>query len=172
MNQKLRNNVIAIGAMVVLSIGIIAGIKYTNGDFGAKEKVVALDVSGYVNSDATITEANRCVDGSDATTGYVVTATATGFNAASPIEMKITFDAAKEKVVSFEVLSQEETPGLGANVATEEFAAQFANVAGPVYTADMTATGTAFDQISGATISSKAVAHAINAAYEYLATVE
>lgn len=172
MNKKLRNNVIAISAMVVLSFGIIVGIKYTNGDFGAKEKVEALDVSAFASEDANVTEAYRLVGSDDVATGYTVTATATGFNAASPIEMKVTFDADKTTVVSFEVLAQSETPGLGGNIANEDFAAALNNVAAPVYTGDMEASGTEFDQISGATISSKAVAHAINAAYEFLATVQ
>lgn len=172
MNNKLKNNIVAIGAMVVLSIGIIAGIKYTNGDFGAKEKTEALDVSAYSNDNATVTEAVRVLGSDDATTGYAVTVESVGFNAASPISMKVTFDAEKANVVSFEVLAQEETAGLGGNIATEEFTAQFANVAAPVYTGDMAATGTAFDQISGATLSSKAVANGINAAYEFLASVQ
>lgn len=172
MNKKLKNNVIAIGAMVVLSIGIIAGIKYTNGDFGAKEKTEALDVSAFTDENATVTEAVKVLGIDDSVTGYAVTVTSAGFNAASPIEMKVTFDAEKANVVSFEVLAQEETAGLGSNITNEDFTAQFNNVAAPVYTADMTAEGTAFDQISGATLSSKAVANGINAAYEFLLTVE
>ena len=86
--------------------------------------------------------------------------------------MKVTFDADKITVTGFEVIDQKETTGLGANITTEEFAGQFAGMTAPVYTGDMSAVGTAFDQVSGATISSKAVAHGINAAGEYLETVQ
>ena len=70
------------------------------------------------------------------------------------------------------MIDQKETDGLGANITTEEFAGQFAGMTAPVYTGDMSAVGTAFDQVSRATISSKAVAHGINAAGEYLETVQ
>ena len=86
--------------------------------------------------------------------------------------MKITFDADKTTIKTVEVLAQEETPGLGGNVATEEFQAQFAGKTSPVYTADMAAEGTAFDQVTGATLSSKAVANAINAANDFLAGIQ
>jgi len=172
MNKKLRNNVIATAAMVVLSFGIIAGIKYKNGDFGSKVKSQAIDVTAYSNENAQITEAAAILGAVDTVTGYEVTVASAGFNAASPIQMKVTFDADKTTITAFEVLAQEETTGLGANVATEEFQGQFMNMQAPVYTADMAATGTAFDQVTGATLSSKAVANAINAACEFLASVQ
>lgn len=172
MNKKLRNNIIATATMVVLSFGIIVGIKYNNGDFDSKANTQALDVSTYSNENAQVTAAAAILGADDAVTGYEVTVTSVGFNSGSPIEMKITFGTDKATMTAFEVVAQEETPGLGGNVATEEFQAQFANVQAPVYTADMAADGTAFDQITGATISSKAVAYAINAACDFLTTVQ
>ena len=54
----------------------------------------------------------------------------------------------------------------------EEFSSQFTDMPAPVYTADMEATGTAFDQVTGATVSSKAVANGINVAYDFLNTIQ
>lgn len=172
MSKKLKNNVIAIGVMVVLSIGIIVGTKFANGDFGPKDNRVALNVDGFTSNNATISEAYRLLGEEDETAGYSVTVSSTGFNTGTPIVMKVTFDAAKTNVTGFEVLEQDETTGLGANITTEEFTSQFAGKTAPVYTGDMSAIGTAFDQVSGATMSSKAVAHGINAAAEYLETVQ
>lgn len=172
MNKKLRNQIIAIASMVVLSLGTIVCIKYTNGDFGAKQNAEALDVSAFTNENATILEAARLLDGENATTGYEVTVSAIGFNAAEAIQMKVTFDDTKTNVVSFEVVAHAETEGLGGNIAKPEFVEQINGVVAPVYTADMAAEGTAFDQITGATLSSKAVAYAVNAAYEFIATIQ
>lgn len=172
MNNKLKNNVIAIAVMVVLSIGIIVGIKFANDDFRAKDNRVALNVNGFTSNDATISEAYRLLGEAEETMGYSVTVSTTGYNTGEPIVIKVTFDADKTTVTSFEVLEQSETPGLGANITTEEFAGQFAGMTAPVYTGDMSAIGTEFDQVSQATISSKAVARGINAAGEYLETVQ
>lgn len=172
MSKKMRNNIIACGAMVVLSFGIIMGIKFANGDFGAKENKVSISVDGFTSQDATVSEAFCLLDDADQTTGYVVTVSAVGFNAASPIVMNVTFGTDKTTIQKFEVADQQETQGLGGNVATPEFQAAFEGVTAPVYTGTMDANGTAFDQITGATISSVAVANAINAASEFLATVE
>lgn len=172
MNKKLRNQIIAIASMVVLSLGTIVCIKYTNGDFGAKQNTEALDVSAFANENATILEAARLLDSNNATTGYEVTVGAIGFNTAEAIQMKVTFDDTKTNVVSFEVVAHMETEGLGGNIAKPEFVEQINGAVAPVYTADMAAEGTAFDQVSGATLSSKAVAYGINTAYEFLATIQ
>lgn len=171
MNKKLRNNAIAIASMVVLSLGIIVAIKYTNGDFGAKQTGEPIEVVQDSNGVATVLEASRFVNGEGVVDAYEVTVSTVGFNAAEPIQMKVKFDG-ETAITGIEVVSQNETPGLGANITTEDFAAQFNGVAAPVYTADMEAVGTAIDQVSGATISSKAVAEGINAAYEMLLTIQ
>ena len=170
MNKKVREKMIAIGTMVVLSFGIIVGIRAVNGS--SKSEGIALDTSAYTNENASVIEAFALGESENAITGYAVTASSIGFNAETPITLKITFDADKTTITNFEVVSQAETTGLGANVESDEFKAMFVNTTAPVYTADMTAKGTNFDQITGATVSSKAVAYAVNAASDFLATME
>lgn len=172
MSKKMKQNLIAIVAMVLISFGIVGATKYVRGDFDTKEKVELLQVEGFTSEDATIQEASRLLDKADETVGYSVVASATGYNSQVPVCIKVTFDATKTNITSFEVVKQDETQGLGANITTEEFANQINGLAAPVYTADMETTGSAFDQITGATFSSKAVATAINAAYEFVQTVE
>ncbi len=171
MNKKLMKNLLAIGGMIVLSLGIIVGIKYTNGDFSAKDNGVPLSVEGYANDNVTVNEAYRLEDG-EVTSGYTVTVTTVGFNPGMPIVTKISFASDKQTITNIEVLEQMETPGLGGKIAEEGFSSMFENVTAPVYTADMEQNGTSFDQITGATITSKAMATAINAACEFLTTVE
>ena len=85
--------------------------------------------------------------------------------------MDITFDVDKATVKEFVVVTQEETPGLGAKIADDEFKNTIISLTAPISTADMEAGTSSFDQLTGATLSSKAVANAVNVAYDFLQTV-
>lgn len=160
---------IALGAMTVVSVGLIFGMRSLTGE--KKAKTQALDIAGYTSEDATIQSAGRIVGSEDATKGYVVTVSSAGYNAANPIVMDITFDATGKTMTAFEVKENQETTGLGSKVSEEPFINQFNGMTAPVYAGDMEANGTELEAVSGATVSSMAVARAINTACDYLSTV-
>ena len=66
MNKKVRNNVIAIATMVVLSFGIITCIKFSQGENGSDVKTEAIELGGYTSELATIQTAAKVLDGADA----------------------------------------------------------------------------------------------------------
>nr|WP_321497436.1 Rnf electron transport complex subunit RnfG [uncultured Methanolobus sp.] len=59
-----------------------------------------------------------------------------------------------------DVLSHEETPGLGAKIVDDSFQSQFINI--PIASLGLTSAGGSIDSITGATISSQAVVDALN----------
>ncbi|MDD5935802.1 MAG: FMN-binding protein, partial [Clostridiales bacterium] len=65
-------------------------------------------------------------------TGYKVNVDAKGFGEPA-MDLMITFNEKADTVVSLEVISQNETEGLGSNVTKPEFLDQFNNVKLPVY---------------------------------------
>lgn len=70
-------------------------------------------------------------------------------------------DASFSTVKGMNVLSHEETPGLGAKIINPEFRDQFTNI--PLSALSLSSDGGAIDSITGATISSVAVVDAMNA---------
>lgn len=68
------------------------------------------------------------------------------------------------------VLTHSETAGLGANCTTESFQSQFVGLKGPeiAYSKEGASADNEFDAISGATITSKALAKAVNAGLGFL----
>ena len=74
----------------------------------------------------------RAVAG-DETIGWVVPAKATGF--ADLVEILVGVDAPVETITGVYVLAQKETPGLGANIASDTWRAQFAGKATDVVNA-------------------------------------
>lgn len=92
--------------------------------------------------------------------GYVFKAEVVGYNSSSPISFMLGIDN-DGNFVGFEVLSQQETNGLGGKVAEPEFKA---GVVGKTVNDSV-------DMISGATVTSKAVLGGINAIKEVYASV-
>lgn len=81
--------------------------------------------------------------------GYAASVSPAGFG--GPLNLMVGVDSAGT-VMGVEIVSMSETPGLGSRVGGEEFLSQFNGKSGEV----------AVDAISGATISSKAVAEGVN----------
>lgn len=92
--------------------------------------------------------------------GYAFKVETVGYNSGSPIQFMIGFDN-DGNIVGFEVLSQQETNGLGSKVADPEFKG---SVVGKTV-------NDTISTISGATVSSTAVIKGINAAKEIYAKV-
>ena len=89
--------------------------------------------------------------------GYAVNVTGSGFG--GDIEMIVGVSGSGE-VLGVKILSMSETPGLGSKAGVASFLDQFKGNTGP-----FSVSGN-IDAISGATVSSKAVAAAVNAALE------
>lgn len=85
------------------------------------------------------------------------------------IEIMVGVDTAGV-VTGIEILQHRETPGLGAKIETEEFRANFtgASLSDPE-TWDVMKDGGTFKQVTGATISSRAVTHAVARGLEFFA---
>lgn len=99
------------------------------------------------------------------TAGYVFTTSVKGYGGEILVMIGISSDSEVEGVV---LLSQSETPGLGANVAKEEFRDQFKREIpeGGFTVVKGEPSDGEIEAITGATISSKAVADAVNIALD------
>ena len=113
-------------------------------------------LASYTADGAEVTEVLEAVDGSGAVIGHVVAVTAKeGYGGDISITMGIDLTGT---ITGFEVLSMSETAGLGAKCTNDDFKGQFAGIQAP---AEMVMNQD-FDQISGATITTKAVTDAVN----------
>lgn len=84
--------------------------------------------------------------------GYAFMTTATGYGGAIDILIGLKSDAT---LCGIKIISQQETPGLGAKIVESSFLAQFKGLS--VDEVDLSANGGKVDAITGATISSAAV---------------
>ncbi len=106
-------------------------------------------------------------DESEAFIGYAITGESVGF--ADMIGLIYGYNPQTKRVIGIKVLESLETPGLGDKIKTEKnpaFAAQFADLASEpeiMVVKDGKDADNEIDAITGATISSKAVARAVNA---------
>ncbi len=82
---------------------------------------------------------------------WVYNVNVTGFNSGTPISFMVGFNA-EGKIILFNVLSQQETEGIGTRISTKEFEVTGKNV------------NDAINPLSGATVSSSAVINGINSA--------
>ena len=166
--KKTGMKAIGLACMAVLAAGTILIAANTTG----KKVELAVDTTGADLASYDVQSVAVSEDGKN----YVVVAFGTGFNPGEPIVLEILFDGKNPAhIVGLNPISHAETPGLGANMETDEFRAQFASLNAPVKTADSVpenpatgAEGTAageFDAIGAATISSKAIAKIVNNAY-------
>lgn len=88
-------------------------------------------------------------------TGYVVTVTSKGYSS-NPLKVMVGINN-EGTIENVKVLTNEETPGLGSKVSNADFLAQFPG---------MNESIEGFEAIGGATISSNAMRHAMELAFE------
>lgn len=114
--------------------------------------VTYLDCSGYA-----------AVSSGEAV-GYVFTTTAKGYG--GEISVMTGIDT-QGKITAIEVLDvADETPGLGQNATTESFASQFTGLFGQISVVKNNPGENQISALTGATITSQAVADAVNRALE------
>lgn len=117
---------------------------------------------------AEVIEVLEAKDADGNTVGYVMSITAKeGYGGDIVFTIGVTQEGT---MTGLSVLSHSETAGLGANCTTEEFQGQFVGLQGPeiAYSKEGASADNEFDAISGATITSKALAKAINAGLGFL----
>lgn len=95
--------------------------------------------------------------------GYVVVNSTKGYG--GDISVMTGVDA-EGKVTGVNILSHAETAGLGANATTEKFRNQFINLVAGITVSKDKAGENSIDALTGATITSRAVTDAVNAAIE------
>ena len=189
MNQIIKNTIIL--TVITLVSGLLLGLAYEvtkdpiaqseenakreawqavfpDADLTAFEETdvdtdVADQVIADLGIDATIDEVCT-VDGGD--TGYVITATdSEGYGGDIQVVVGITADGT---VSGISFLSISETAGLGMNAQNESFYGQYVGVqTDHFYVSKDGGEGEPIDAISGATITSRAVTGAVNAALGY-----
>ncbi len=111
-----------------------------------------------------INDALSVTDDSGNIKGYVIAATSpSGYGGDVQIAVGISSDG---KITGFNVVSNNETAGLGSKCTEPEFTSQFANKPATVleYTKSGAAEDNQIDAISGATITTNAVTEAVNSA--------
>lgn len=105
------------------------------------------------------------------TVGYTFTTTANGYGGA--IEVMVGIDSQSGEISGVSILSQSETPGLGANAVNSSFTDQYKQEAKEITVIKNAAPQDGeVEALTGATITSKAVTNAVNqavTAYETLA---
>lgn len=132
-------------------------------------------LKGYEADGAEVTEVLEAVDGSGTVMGHVVAMTAKeGYGGDITLSMGIASDGT---ITGLEVLTMSETAGLGAKCtddSPEGFKAQFAgkiNASECDYEVSF-GDGGQFDQISSATITSRAITKALNASLGFVKTLQ
>lgn len=135
----------------------------------ATRQLVFADAESFsdvkTGENATYVEA---LDENGETIGYVFTTSSKGYGG----EIKImTGIGADGNVTGMEILSIEETAGLGMNAKKEEFRNQYADNSGEFTVVKSSAGENEIQALTGATITSQAVTDAVNIAVENFKTV-
>ena len=128
-----------------------------------------LAAAGY--SDETIDECLVAVDANNSAIGYVMTITTSeGYGGDIKVSVGIGNDGT---LYGVEILSIQETAGLGMKATTDEFKNQFKDkqVAGFTYTKTGASAEYEIDAISGATITTNAMVNAVNASLTYFKAI-
>lgn len=117
------------------------------------ETTITVDSVDYTIFEGTDAEGN--------TVGYAVTTTDKSYG--GEIQIMTGFD--KElNITGVEILSIDDTPGLGMNAKKEEFRTQFVGMNGEIVVSKQPAEENEIKALTGATITSKAVTRCVNAA--------
>lgn len=138
-------------------------------DFDADTATKAANDAGYVND--TVDGAQVALDASGNPLGYVITVTSTE---GSQANITLSIGVTSEGVLNgYATTSISETPGLGQKVVEPAFKDQFAGKDCESFTVTKTGatSDSEIDSISGATISSRAVANAVNAGLAYFRSI-
>lgn len=139
------------------------------GDYNADTATKAAADAGFEND--TIDDVQTALDGSGNPLGYVITVTS---KEGSQANITLSVGITSEGVVNgYSTTAISETPGLGMKVNDDSFKAQFEGKSEETYsvTKSPATSDSEIESISGATISSRAVTNAVNAALAYFRSI-
>ena len=179
MMYKAMKNSAAMKFLICLIVtALLAGVNMLTADRIAalavqtaedSQKVVLPNAASFEEVDE---DTVKGLDGSGQLAGYVITTEAKGYGGTIEVMTGITADGSVSGVV---LLSQNETPGLGANATKESFTGQYQQAV-PESGFEVIKSGGADDgqiqAMTGATITSQAVTDAVNLAVEKYQTLE
>lgn len=146
-----------------IRIGAAQRANQTRQDF-FQEATDFEEISSPEISEGEVVSAFKALNGSD-TIGYIITAASSGYGGRLEVMVGINADGS---VRSVQMTAHEETPGLGSNANNNSFKEQFCvNPPEDFYVVKSGKSSEAqILALSGATITSRAVTNAVNAAYE------
>ena len=171
-------------AAAVISVGLLFGAEAVTaslleghknaaareafGELLAADDYEPLDTGTY----GEIAAAYRAVDAEGRLLGYGVTAAVKGYG--GELQVHVALNAAGDRFVGIRIGENHETENLGARVAEPAFTDQFRSLPAPAYLDGYTGlertaeSGRSVEAVTGATVSSKAVVRAANAAYAFI----
>ncbi|MCQ6961981.1 Rnf electron transport complex subunit RnfG [Methanolobus chelungpuianus] len=177
MSESNKETVVIIGKLFLISAiaALLLAVTYIPTQAQLEENIIAAQkvilanlVPGADNFDPVEGPANdagerevlyyRAVDGSGNIIAYAFFQQQQGSQ--SRIVVAGAVDSSFSTVLGMDVLSHEETPGLGAKITTPAFKDQFRGV--PMEQLSLSRSGGSIDAITGATVSSQAVVSALN----------
>ncbi|WP_342304219.1 Rnf electron transport complex subunit RnfG [Methanolobus sp. ZRKC5] len=179
MSESNNETIVIVGKIVLISVvaALLLGITYvpTSAQLKINEETARTAILGElipeannnfeaVEGDLVDDDGNRDVlyyrakDSSGNIIGYAFFKQQAG--AQGPLVIAGGVDDSFATVRGMDVLSHEETPGLGAKIIEDDFRSQFNGI--PVASLSLSSSGGAVDSITGATISSQAVIDALN----------
>lgn len=178
-NPKSYGWVIGLAVMAAASAAVVLGSEAVYESANRKftepaeisftiESTKKLELSAAAAADDSVTAAEAAYDASGRLAAYIITGTAAGYNAESPIELAVTISADGALVCGVDILHQEETEYLGEKIASDAFTDQFTGRYLPVIAVGAAVKGSPIDTITRATISSKAVIDAVNRAHAFV----
>ncbi|MBE5962162.1 MAG: FMN-binding protein [Lachnospiraceae bacterium] len=109
---------------LLLAMLLLTGCK-NSGETAQERAGTQISLSGMDADTYRVKEVLNLTDG-----GYAVTVQGSGFESA--IEAKVYFDGTGDHITELEILSQEETEGLGSRITEPEFLAIFSDFSAPV----------------------------------------
>lgn len=153
--------------ITVIVAGLLAFVNYLTADTIAEHTAeAARSAMTQVLAADDYTELPVSAAWSAGDAGTVVRLTTNGFGGA--IDLMVGVDN-ENKVTGVAIISHSETASLGANCTREDFRAQFAGKTGELA---VSKDGGDIDALTGATVTSRAVTRAVNAALAYAGEVQ
>ena len=170
--STLKNMVLCLGVICLVSSAVLAGVyaltkepieaaaaaKTNNAitqvvpEFDGEPELASIEADGQTYDYYVVRKGGEVA-------GYAITAAATGFGGPVSVMVGVTADGI---VYNTSVLSQSETPGLGAKCTEPAFADQFRNLDPAQTKLAVTKDGGDIDAITASTITSRAYVNAVN----------
>ena len=162
---------ITVAAALLLSgVNAFTSVKINENAVAARLEAMSDILPGYSFSDDFITVDSTIIypmNDSGGNTAYCVQTVSNGFGGAIDILVGVTKDdPGTFRIAGVAILSMKETAGLGTRAKDPVYLSQYKGLTNNISIADSSSGANSVDAISGATITSKAVAAGVNAALD------